>query len=242
MAADPRKIESFDLAPGRVLAGKYVVDGLLGSGWEGEVYRVTERKTGISRAMKLFFPKRNLKDRAVQFYANKLHRLLQCNVVIQYHHTDTFDFRRARITFLISDLVEGQLLEHFIAGRPGGRLTLFEALHLLHALATGIEQIHHAREYHGDIHDRNVLVTRSGIHFNVKLVDFYQWGRPTAAKIQEDVFDLVRLFYDAVGGRERYARQPEPVKAICRGLRKDLISKKFPTASHLRAHLESFEW
>jgi hypothetical protein len=37
-----------------VLAGKYVVEGLLGSGWEGEVYRVTERSTGIKRAMKLF--------------------------------------------------------------------------------------------------------------------------------------------------------------------------------------------
>ena len=75
MATNPEKIEAFELQPGRVLTGKYVVEGLLGSGWEGEVYRVTERSTGIKRAMKLFFPKRNLKDKAVRFYATKLHRL-----------------------------------------------------------------------------------------------------------------------------------------------------------------------
>lgn len=242
MIANPGKIEAFELQSGRVLAGKYVVEGLLGSGWEGEVYRVTERATGIKRAMKLFFPKRNLKDKAVRFYAMKLHHLRHCPIVIQYHHSDTFQFRKNKITFLISDLVEGQLLSNFIACQPGKRFRPFEALHLLHSLAVGIEQIHHAREYHGDIHDENILVTRSGINFNVKLLDFYQWGRPDRSKIKEDVIDMVRILYDAVGGRKHYAGQPRVLKEICCGLRRDLISRKFPTASRLRAHLESFDW
>ncbi|HJP14671.1 MAG: protein kinase [Nitrospinota bacterium] len=236
------RIEAFDLNPGRIPARKYFVEGLLGSGWEGEVYRVMERTTGIRGAMKLFYPERNFKDKAVRFYATKLHRLRHCPVVIQYHHSDTFTFRRVKITFLISYLAEGQLLSDFIAAQPGKRLRPFEALHLLNALATGIEQIHHAREYHGDIHDGNILVTRSGINFNVKLVDFYQWGRTDRSKIREDVIELVRILYDADGGRKRYAGQPPMIKNICRGLRRDLISRKFPTAGHLRAHLESFGW
>jgi hypothetical protein len=32
-----KPIESFNLAPGRVLAGKHEVVTLLGAGWEGEV-------------------------------------------------------------------------------------------------------------------------------------------------------------------------------------------------------------
>jgi hypothetical protein len=56
------------------------------------------------------------------------------------------------------------------------------------------------------------------------------------------VIDLVRILFDAVGGRKHYARQPRMIKEICCGLKRGLITKKFPTASRLRAHLESFEW
>ena len=50
------------------------------------------------------------------------------------------------------------------------------------------------------------------------------------------------LLYDAVGGRRHYARQPDEIKQICCGLRRDLIARKFPTAGHLRRHLELFSW
>ena len=139
--------------------------------------------------------------------------------MIQYHHSDTFEFQRNKVIFLISDLVEGQLLLNFIASQPGKRFRLFEALHLLHALAVGIEQIPLVREYHGDIHDGNVLVTRSGMNFNVKLVEFYQWGRLDRSKIKEDVIDMAQIFYDAVGWCKHYAGQPRVIKEICCGLR-----------------------
>jgi tRNA A-37 threonylcarbamoyl transferase component Bud32 len=237
-----KRIESFDLQPGRLIGGKYVVDGKLGGGWEGEVYKVLERKTGACRAAKLFFPQRNVGDRAVTFYAKKLERLRKCPIVIQYHHSETVRCRGLPITCLISEYVEGELLSAFVARQPGRRLHPFEALHLTYALARGLEAIHAVKEYHGDLHDTNVLVSRVGILFDVKLVDFYHWGAPTAAHIREDVADLIRLLYDAVGGRQRYAAQPPPIKAICRGLRRDLIGQAFPTARHLREYLERFSW
>jgi len=236
------KLDSFDFEPGRRLAGKYVVEALLGRGWEGEVYKVVELKTGIPRAAKLFFPQRNVRDRAVTFYAKKLYRLRNCPIVIHYHHSELIQYRRMPITCLVSEFVEGQLLSHFVAGRPGKRLQPFEALHLLYALAEGVEQIHAAREYHCDIHEENVIVRRRGIHFDVKLVDFFNWGAPTAAKIREDVIMMVNLLYEIVGGRKHYAKQPPELKRICYGQRRDLISRKFPTAGRLRAHLDSFTW
>jgi tRNA A-37 threonylcarbamoyl transferase component Bud32 len=138
--------------------------------------------------------------------------------------------------------VEGELLTDVVAGQPGKRLRPFEALHLIHAIARGLEVIHTLGEYHGDVHSDNVLVRRRGIHFVVKIIDFFHWGPARAANIREDVIQLVRLLYDAVGGAARYAGQPPEIKAICRGLRRDLIAKKFSTAGRLREHLESFDW
>jgi hypothetical protein len=242
VAARSKRIEAFDLPAGRSIAGKYIVDGLLGAGWEGEVYRVTEVRTGIRRAAKVFYPDRNPRDRALRFYATKLERLQKCSMVIRYHHTESFTCRGVPVVALISELVEGEILEGFIRRQPGRRLAPFEALHLSHALVSGLEEIHLQRDYHGDLHDGNVLVQRRGIGFEVKLLDFFHWGRPSRANMQDDVVQLVRLLYDAVGGRERYAGQPPEIKSICCGLRRDLMLKKFPTASHLRRHLESFTW
>ena len=236
------KIDAFDFEPGRRLAGKYAVETFLGSGWEGEVYKVVELKTGIPRAAKIFYPQRNECDRAVRFYATKLNRLRKCPIVIQYHHWEPIRFRKMTVTCLVSEFVEGELLSKFIARQRGKRLQAFEALHLLHALTVGLEQIHAVREYHSDIHSDNILVKRRGIHFETKLVDFFDWGPPTSAKIREDVIQLVHLFYELVGGQKRYTNQPSEIKAICCGLRRDLITRKFPTAEHLRRHLESFVW
>ena len=47
---------SFDLREGQTLGRNYYVVELLGIGWEGEVYKVEERRTGIVRAAKLFLP------------------------------------------------------------------------------------------------------------------------------------------------------------------------------------------
>jgi serine/threonine protein kinase len=233
------RIESFDFEPGRVLAGSYRVESKLGGGWEGEVYRVVERRTGVHRAAKLFFPHRNESDRAVTLYARKLDRLKDCPIVIQYVHSERIRYRTIPITCLVSEYVEGELLAGYVARQRGGRLQPFEAMHLLYALANGLEQVHRHREYHGDLHSENVMVRRRGIFFDVKVVDFFHWGAPTGARFREDVFDLVKLFYDALGGRKHYAKQPPEVKAICRGLRRDLVARSFPTARHLREHLET---
>jgi len=235
-------IDAFNFPPGRVIGGKYVVEAFIGGGWEGEVYRVTERKTGIPRAAKVFYPQRNARDKAVKFYAQKLNRLRKCPMIIQYHHSEVIRFRKTDVTCLISEFVEGELLSKFLARQPGKRLGAFEALHLLHATARGLEQLHQLKEYHGDIHDENILVERRGIDFEVKMVDFYHWGRTTAAALREDIIQLMQVLYDMVGGKRHYTTQPPEIRAICCGLRRDLIAKKFPTARHLREHLETFAW
>lgn len=235
-------IRSFGLQPGYIIEKKYRVEALLGTGWEGEVYLIRELATGIERTAKFFFPRRNLRNAALRFYARKLHKLRQCPIVIQYHTRDTIQYQGIPISFLVSEYVEGELLSEFLKRQRGRRLTAFQAMHLLYALARGIECIHSMGEYHGDLHTDNIIVQRHGLGFELKLLDMFHWGGPNVQNIRNDVYDLIRIFYDALGGRKYYAGQPDEVKAICCGLKHSLISKKFRTAGDLRVYLETMQW
>ncbi len=235
-------IDTFNLYPGRILAGKYEVVSKLGAGWEGEVFLVREKITGIERAAKFFYPQRNIDNKACIYYAQKLHRLSHCPILIQYITQETITYRGIPITFLVSEYVEGELLSEFLARQPGGRLPPFQGLHLLHALASGMEFIHGMKEYHGDLHTDNIIVKRFGLGFNIKLLDMFHWGAPKKANIHQDVCDLIRIFYDAIGGRKHYAKHPPEIKAIICGLKRTSILKKFRSAGQLRSYLETMQW
>lgn len=235
------RIEKFDLEIGRIIGGTYRVDSFLGGGYEGEVYRITEVRTGVTRTAKLFFPHRNEKDLQARSYAQKLERLRDCSAVIQYHHAETIQFEGQKVTCLISEFVEGVKLSSYIASHPGKRIPPYKAMHILHALATGIDQIHWKKEYHGDLHSDNILIRPRGILFDIKLVDFYNLGRWNKERRAVDIIEMVQILHESIGGKKWYAKMPSEVKNICRGLRHDLILGSFPTVRHLINQLENFE-
>lgn len=241
-----REPERFDFPAGRSVAGKYVIERFLGSGYEGEVYAVAERATGIRRAAKFYYPDRDPRGTAAVRYARKLDALRHCPILLQYHHQESVSLRRGgervRVVCVVSELIEGEKLSEFLARQPDGRLTTFEALHVLSALAGGIAPIHERGEYHGDVHDENVMIRRRGIGFEVRLLDFFDLGRPSRAKMHKDVLNLIEVFHAVVGGRAHYRHQPAVVKSIIRGLRDDLILQRFKNAGDICRHLERLEW
>lgn len=238
---EPR-VDAFEFQPGDVLNDKYEVLAFLGAGWESEVYLVKEKGTGIDRTFKCFFPHRNVGDRAAKRYARKLHKLRQCPIIIQYHARESLWVDGLPISCMVSEFVEGELLSAFLKRQPGGRLSAFQAVHLLHALASGIECIHRLGEYHGDLHTDNVIVLRYGLGFELKILDTFHHGPPKAEHIRNDTVDLVHIFHEALGGARHYPNQPPEVKAIIRGLRRDLILARFRSAGMLKVHLEMMQW
>ena len=203
---------------------------------------MAERSTGIHRAAKFYYPHRDPRGTAAVRYARKLDALRGCPILLQYHHGETVTIRRQKVAVVVSELVEGEKLSEFLARQEGGRLAAFEALHLLHALAGGVAAIHARGEYHGDLHEDNVLVRRRGIGFDVRVIDFFDLGRPTRAKIRKDVLNLVEIFHASVGGRAHYAGQPPVVKGIVRGLKDSLILQRFDNAGDIKRHLETLAW
>ena len=235
-------IPYYDLQPGKTLGRNYFIVEFLGAGWEGEVYKVEERRTGVLRAAKVFYEGRRLSKVQMQRYAKKLQRLRRCSIITQYLHRDVARVGRETVEILVSDLAEGEMLSSFLGKQKKQRLSSFEALHLLHALAAGLEPIHYLGEYHGDIHSDNILIQRSGIGFEVHLLDFFDLGRSTRLRIQHDVIDLVSIFYEAIGGQDGYLKAGNEIKQIVNGRKHCLISRKFRTAGQLRIALENMEW
>src|SRR5216117_3091692 len=127
----PGEVKRFDFAPGRRVAGKYEIERPLGSGYEGEVYAIVERTTGIRRAAKFYYPHRDPTGKAAITYARKLDALRHCPILMQYHHQEVAEFKRKKITVVIRELVERHKLSEFLANQPGKRLSAFEALHVL---------------------------------------------------------------------------------------------------------------
>src|SRR5688572_787829 len=208
------KVKRFDFPSGRIVAGKYEIERPLGSGWEGEVYVIVERATGIRRAAKFYYPHRDPTGKAAIAYARKLDALRHCPILMQYHHQEVAYVRKRKVLIVISELVEGQKLSEFLEAQRNHVLSTFEALHVLYALVKGIAPIHARGEYHGDIHDDNIIIRRQGIGFDLRLIDFFDLGRPGKSKIHKDVLNLIEVFHTIVGGRDRYAKQPKVVKDI----------------------------
>src|SRR6201996_932334 len=131
------KVKRFDFPTGRTIAGKYVIERPLGSGWEGEVYAITERATGIRRAAKFYYPHRDPMGKAAINYARKLDALRHCPILMQYHHQEVAYVKRKKVIVVISELVEGIKLSEFLSAQPKQQLTTFEALHVLYVLVKG---------------------------------------------------------------------------------------------------------
>jgi len=236
------RMTSFDLAPGRKIGPNYVVESLLGTGSEGEVYQVRELGTDIRRAAKLYFPHRDPRHRAMIRHAQKLNRLRACPIVLQYHHSHVITVRGQRIPAMISELCEGEQLEKWIARHPRKRLQPFKALHVLHNLVRGLESVHALGEYHCDVHSQNILIYPVGMRFELKLIDFYDWGRPARWKQQYDIVECVRVFLECLGGRPHYGALPREIRYIIANLRYNTIIKRFASMTALRRHLELFNW
>lgn len=235
-------VDNLNLKVGRVMANRFIIEEMVGRGLEGEVYRVVEKHTNKVRAIKLFYPHRNEKQKVSTRIAKKLDKLSACPIVVDYIGYDILKIKNQNVACLITEFVEGEILSEFVDKHRGKRLAIFPALHLLYSLACGLESIHHRGEYHGDLHLDNIIIKKFGLEFDLKIIDLHHWGDSKKDNRDEDIIKLIRIFYEILGGQKYYAKLPESIKQIICGQKRSLILKKFRTVSDLKKYLESLDW
>jgi DNA-binding CsgD family transcriptional regulator len=154
-----------DRLEGRTL-GPYELEGLLGSGGFGAVYRATHRRMRVVRAVKILPPTIAELDpefiRRLDREANLAAQLRHANIV-QVHDVAEAD----GLHYIAMELVEGRSLRALLAAE--GPLPLERARGLLGQLANALDYAHAKGVLHRDLKPANIIV---GPDDHVTLLDF----------------------------------------------------------------------
>ena len=154
-------------APGDVIAGRYVVEKVLGEGGMGIVYQCLDKVGGVSVAVKCLPPEvsRNA-DELEDIRAN--YRL-----VADLHHPNiagarTLEFDEATGDYyLVMDLARGTTLKRWARRHPDAGLDA--KLAILRQVAAALDYAHAEKVIHRDVKPENVMVDDDG---RVKVLDF----------------------------------------------------------------------
>lgn len=156
---------SIRLRAGDTFADRYVVEGVLGEGGMGAVYRVVDAELDETIALKLLRPEWASAPQALERFRREVklaRRVTHPNVA------RTYDLGSHQgIRYLTMELVEGAGLSSLTG--QGRRVPLAEALRIAAEVARGLAAAHAAGVVHRDLKPDNVLLSREG---RVVITDF----------------------------------------------------------------------
>lgn len=145
--------------PGVVIAGRYRIEGALGAGGVGQIYRVTDISSGQTLALK------RLRTDASPDLQSLFEREYQTLASLKHPHTvEVYEFGRdEQGAFYTMELLEGEDL------RERAPVSFREACAALRDAALALGVLHARGLVHRDVSPRNLWRTPDG---RVKLIDF----------------------------------------------------------------------
>jgi serine/threonine-protein kinase len=159
---------------GRVLAGRYHIEGVLGRGAMGSVYRTRDTQTNRVCAIKLMAQFASLDESAY------LRFIQEAQIVAQLYHPNIvqvygFDRDEDGTPILAMELLEGDDLHTLLYDQP--RMPLERTLEILRGVGQALHAAHSVGVLHRDIKPKNIFVakqknSRGEVHEVVKVVDF----------------------------------------------------------------------
>ena len=149
---------SSDNRVGEVLASKYRLEELLGSGGMGHVYRAVNQDVGRAVAIKVL---RGEHAQNAQIADRFLREARAANLVRHPNVVDVLDIGRedGGAPFIVQELLEGEDLSHFVT-RRGGKLPLEEVCDLLLPVIDAVAEAHAHGVVHRDIKPENVFLAK----------------------------------------------------------------------------------
>jgi predicted Ser/Thr protein kinase len=157
--------EDGQFAPGTIIAGRYRVSSILGSGGMGEVYRAEDTKLGQTVALK-FLPVRLARD---PILLERLHEEVRLGRQISHPNVcRIYDIVEADgAHFVAMEYVDGEDLSRLL--QRIGRLAHDKAVDITRGIAAGLAAAHAKGILHRDLKPPNVMVDARG---DARIMDF----------------------------------------------------------------------
>ncbi|MFO0758835.1 MAG: protein kinase, partial [Byssovorax sp.] len=154
------------LAAGALIAGRFAIEGLLGAGGMGRVYRAIDRETGRPVALKVMLDAEPSATDAARFAveARALSELDHPGIVAHVAHGTTIE----GLPFLAMELLDGEDLG---ARLRRGPLSVTEGLLLLRRAASALDEAHRRGIVHRDLKPSNIFLRDREID-RLAIVDF----------------------------------------------------------------------
>jgi len=198
---------SSDLLPGRVLSGRYLLHGAIGTGASGRVYVADDQRLRRKVAVKVLHAA--LADdaaflRRFRAEAQLAASLRHANIVTVY------DWGQDDVPFMVLELLEGGSLRSMLD--QGTLLSVSQAARVGRDVASALEYAHARDVLHRDVKPANLLFDEHGI---VRVADFGLARALAEASWTEPAGGML--------GTARYA-SPEQATGVALDARSDLYS------------------
>jgi serine/threonine-protein kinase len=165
---DPFRTAHHGVSAGTRLNGIYEIDGMIGVGGMGEVYKGHEIQTGTTVAIKMLLPEMAENDAALALFrkeASALHYLMHEAIVRYFVFTVEPVLQRP---YLAMEFVDGRSLADILEDGP---LTFEALLRLMRRVASGLKAAHERGIIHRDVSPDNVIVPQNDVA-RAKIIDF----------------------------------------------------------------------
>ena len=174
------------LAPGRILAGRYILGRVLGQGGFGITYLAWDARDKVRVAIKEFFPDSLVMrqpdttrvalltgDREENFRFGKEQFLAEAKTLAQFVDNPNIVsvysyFEENGTAYFAMEYVEGESLKSYLKEKEG-RLSWEETVQLLVPVMDALQAVHAKGIIHRDIKPDNIFITEDG---HTKLLDF----------------------------------------------------------------------
>ena len=162
MSDEPIKHENtvvFLVTPGDVLDERWLIEGRIGQGAMGSVFKGNDQQQPRKVAIKILAPEHCRKPKVLARFEReaKLMTTLRHQNIIQILGVG----RRGALPYIVMPFLEGMTLAEVVKLK-GGKLTPGETLWMVKQISAGLTFVHHHGLVHRDVKPQNIFVSPGG--------------------------------------------------------------------------------